>query len=352
MKDLNEILKDRSVCASSPCRIDFAGTLDIASFAFVLSDLCPVTFNMAMDLRTRVTLSGYKKGVVKVSSTGFESAEFESKKAPYNHPLGLIFAIADSFSISGVHIEIESASPPRSALGGSSVVSVALVALIMRLINRKNYRVRAKDVAVCAHLIESAVAGVPCGIQDHLAAAYGGANAWHWNSAFDWFDFNNTSLARKEEFELIQNNFLVVYTGKTHDSHSVNTKWRNQFINGEYRDHWAEIVNLSHDFCKSFLEKDFAILPDIVKKEVSLRLELTPNVLDKNGKLLYDLAVENNCGARFTGAGAGGCMWAVGQENDIKELKKCWEKEIAQIKGACILDIKPDPNGIIFEDNN
>lgn len=353
MHNLKEILKDRELKASSPCRIDFAGTLDIPTFSFPLADLCPVTFNMALNLRTYVKLRAHEKeNYIKVISKGFEPAEFESKKAPYDHPLGLIFAIADSFNVGGVEIEIESNSPPRSALGGSSVASVALTALLMRELSAPENKVMAKDAALTAHYIESAVAGVPCGLQDHLAAAYGGANAWHWNSVALWPEFQNTTLVPRGEYDTIKDNFLVAYTGKIHDSHSVNTRWREQFVRGEFREHWKKIAVLSHEFCTSFLEKDFTKLADIVRQEVDLRKDMTPDVLDDSGLKLVSLADSRGCGGRFTGAGGGGCVWAVGSKEKIGELRKDWEKALENIEDGRILDVLPDPSGILFEDNN
>jgi len=347
MINLEEILEKKTFCASAPCRIDFAGTLDINTFSFPMADLCPVTFNMAIDLRTRVSLHPYERDYIKVSSKGFEDATFKSKRAPYNHDLGLVFAICDSFDCAGLEVRIESSSPPKSALGGSSVFAVALVSLLMELLNEE--RVFARDAALRAHLIESAVAGVPCGLQDHLCAAYGGANAWHWTDVWSWPDFKNTTLLRKDEFKKAEKHFLVAYTGKTHDSHSVNTRWREQFVSGKYREIWNEIALLSHEFCLCFAEKDFSGLGKIVNREVDLRLEMTPDVLDKSGKKLFETARQNNCGARFTGAGAGGCMWAVGSEKDISKLKSIWAFELSKIEGAMVLDTRPEPDGILFE---
>lgn len=347
MINLDEVLEKKSFCASAPCRIDFAGTLDINTFSFTMADLCPVTFNMAIDLRTKVSLLPYERDYIKVSSKGFEDACFKSKHAPYNHELGLVFAICDSFDCAGLEVKIESASPPKSALGGSSVFAVALVSLLMEILSEK--KVFAKDAALRAHLIESAVAGVPCGLQDHLCAAYGGANAWHWTDVWSWPDVANTTLLRENEFESAAGHFLVAYTGKTHDSHSVNTRWREQFVSGKHREIWNEIALLSHEFCLCFAEKDFEGLGKIVNREVELRLEMTPDVLDKTGKILFELAKDNNCGARFTGAGAGGCMWAVGSEENIKKLDFLWKKELSKTEDARILNTKPEPFGILFE---
>ncbi|MGM0417437.1 MAG: galactokinase [Thermodesulfobacteriota bacterium] len=350
MNNLTEILEKKTYAASTPCRIDFAGTLDIPTFNFTMSDLCPVTFNMALNLRTKVKLLPNKKGYIKVSSKGFDEAEFEARKAPYDHPLGLIFAIADSFEVSGVHIDIDSSSPPRSALGGSSVAAVALCALFMQVLKGPDYKVMAKDAAVSAQLIESAVAGVPCGFQDHLAAAFGGINAWHWNNVVKWPQIKNTSLLRKSEASHIMDNFLVAYTGKTHHSHSVNTQWRQQYVRGEFRTHWEKITELSQMFCNSFIEKDFETLAKIVNEEVLLRREMTPEVLDEAGKILFDSALDNSCGARFTGAGGGGCIWAVGRKENIEKLRKNWEKHLSGFENGKLLNAQPDFDGILFED--
>jgi len=65
--DLRNILETEHIEASAPCRIDMGGTLDISSFHYPLRHFSPCTFNIALDMRTRVCLSAYNKGMVKVS---------------------------------------------------------------------------------------------------------------------------------------------------------------------------------------------------------------------------------------------------------------------------------------------
>src|SRR3989339_1310073 len=126
--NFNTRLDQPPIQVSVPCRVDFAGTLDISTLYLPMASLSPATFNIALDLRTRVTLSSFEKGYVKVSSKGFETAVFKKDEAPFHHPMGLMFALAKYFDGDGVHLHIDSASPPRSALGGSSAAAVALVA--------------------------------------------------------------------------------------------------------------------------------------------------------------------------------------------------------------------------------
>jgi D-glycero-alpha-D-manno-heptose-7-phosphate kinase len=85
---IRQILESETIEASAPCRIDMGGTLDIPIFYYPLRHLSPCTFNIALEHRTRVRLLPYTRDVVKISSGGFEDAEFPLGSAPFNHPLG------------------------------------------------------------------------------------------------------------------------------------------------------------------------------------------------------------------------------------------------------------------------
>ena len=85
---IEDILGTYQISASAPCRVDMGGTLDLATFYYPLQQVGPCTFNIALNLRTRVRLLPYRSGWIKVSSRGFESAAFPLAQAPFNHPLG------------------------------------------------------------------------------------------------------------------------------------------------------------------------------------------------------------------------------------------------------------------------
>ena len=72
---------------------------------------------------------------------------------------------------------------------------------------------------------------------------------------------------------------------------------------------------------------------------------MTPEVLDEIGKALIGSAVKQSCGARFTGAGGGGCIWALGRVEDIDKLKGTWEGILSTRKDARLLSAKIDSEG-------
>lgn len=84
-----------------------------------------------------------------------------------------------------------------------------------------------------------------------------------------------------------------------------------------------------------------------MNRETALRKKMTPDVLDDMGDKLAGAAVKHNCGARFTGAGGGGCVWAIGEEEDISKLKEVWQDLLSERETAYLLNAKIDANGVL-----
>jgi D-glycero-alpha-D-manno-heptose-7-phosphate kinase len=363
----NKILEGNRVQTSVPCRIDLGGTLDISTFYLSMNHLQPSSFNIALDLRTVVTLSGYKKGYIKVSSKGFDDAVFKNSEVPFNHPMGLMFACVNYFNEhfnnqlnprlnhgvnpGGIHIHIESSSPPRSALGGSSSAAVAIISAFFKVLDKS---IDPEQIAWLAHYIESSVAGVPCGMQDQLAAAFGGINQWIWKMGRTSPKFERVPLfVQNDDIKAFNSNILVAYCGIPHVSKDINSQWVKSFINGDTRVIFEQIAGLTTLFCKAVKDKNFIRAADFMNQETKLRLEMTPDVLDNTGQKLFKKAIDVNCGARFTGAGGGGCIWAIGEKYDIIMLKPLWQQILEPVKDAKILDTGIDNKGIqVIEMNN
>ena len=351
-KQLRKILESGPIETSAPCRIDMGGTLDISTFSYPLRYLAPCTFNIALGLRTRVRLQSYSRGRIKISSRGFKDAQFSAEAAPFDHPLGLMFATAAYFNARGIHIDIDSQSPPRSALGGSSVAAVALVAAFSKLMGHDEKsvaRLNRRSIALTAYQIEQSVAGVPCGIQDQLAAAYGGVNIWHWQADAKQSVFKRQCAVRKDSHKDVERHLLIAYCGQPHASKDINGQWVRQFLSGTYRGLWAEIILCTQKFASALVQRDYQQAAIQMNRETAIRRTLTPEVLDNVGEKLVDIARQNNCGARFTGAGGGGCLWAVGEIENIDRLRPLWEKTISAREEAALLDVKIDSKGLVVE---
>jgi D-glycero-alpha-D-manno-heptose-7-phosphate kinase len=345
---IGRILENDPVEASAPCRVDMGGTLDISTFFLPLRHLAPCTFNAALNMRTRVRLTPFDRGKIKISSRGFDDLVVDSGRAPFDHPMGLMLAVAAYYQAEGIWIEIDSSSPPRSALGGSSVAAVALIwAFSKALAKAGSPMPRRADTALLAHAIEQSVAGVPCGMQDQLAAAFGGVNGWNWQSDPGAPLFKRQTIIADHQCRDFSENILVAYCGEPHYSGNINGKWVRDFISGQTRDTWEKIAGCSRHFIDALETGHIARAREEMNLDVDLRCRMTPDVLDSIGRRLVDAARQHQCGARFTGAGGGGCVWALGEPDQITRLKPVWQDIMSGHPAAAILKSDIDADGVL-----
>jgi D-glycero-alpha-D-manno-heptose-7-phosphate kinase len=349
--DWQKALESRPVTASAPCRIDMGGTLDIRTFSYPLQHLSPCTLSIALELRTTVRLTPYARGRIRIDSRGFKGADCAAGQAPYDHPLGLMFAMADVFRASGVQIRIQSDSPPRSALGGSSVAAVALAAALLeaRRTESAPAAISARSVGLLAQAVEESVAGVPCGYQDQLAAVYGGVHAWRWVALPRTSVFQRQRVVPGRRYAELEERLLVAYCGIPHASRDINGRWVRQFVSGRTRKPWEEIVRWTHRFVEALKGGDYGAAADAMNRETAVRRHLTPEVLDEMGRRLVAAARRGGCGARFTGAGGGGCLWALGAADAVARLRPRWQEILGQRPGACLLDARLARQGLRIE---
>ncbi|MBN2125513.1 MAG: galactokinase, partial [Deltaproteobacteria bacterium] len=123
---LRQALTEKRIEASAPCRIDSGGTWDIKTMALPLEGIRPVTVNIALNLRTRVTLLPFDDGRVRISSRGFGRKEHSDlARLPFHTPYGLFFAAVSYFGFHGLDVHILADAPGKSALGGSSTALIA-----------------------------------------------------------------------------------------------------------------------------------------------------------------------------------------------------------------------------------
>lgn len=346
---LEKLLESRQIETSAPCRLDMGGTLDLATFYYPLRHLAPCTVNLALNLRTRVRLLPYRAGRVMISSAGFEPAVFAREHAPYRHPLGLMFAVAAYFNVDGLHIVIESESPPRSALGGSSVAAVALIAALSRAVGTDGLLSRTR-IALLAHALEESVASVPCGVQDQLAAVFGGVNLWQWFGRSRWPGFKRQGLVKPSQRKTLCRQLLVAYGGLPHDSQDINGRWVRQFLTGEHRGIWRDVIACTRDFAEALSSGSILKAVEYMNRETEIRRRMTPDVVDDLGAQLIKAAIAGDCGARFTGAGGGGCIWALGSKENIAILGETWTDLLTGRPQARLLDAGLDFRGLIHHD--
>lgn len=336
--------------ASAPCRVNCGGTWDMPAFSLPFEWLDPTTVNIALELRTSVRLTSYKEGRILIISKGFATEEFSASDLPFDSKLGLVTAIVSHFGVQGLRVEIESSSPPRSGLGGSGTLAVALIAALDELMSTLGFRRRSRqEVVWLSHAIENSVGISLTGLQDQAAAVYGGVNQWTWRYSRMSSPLQRRVLLPPQRAKALENHLLVAFTGQEHDSSHINQKWLRDFLSGS-RDAWYEIHVLTNEFASAIGVGDWRTAAELLMRESDLRAEITPEMVPPYAATLIKDAKELLCGTRFAGAGGGGCLWAIGEIDKINLLATRWMNKLSSTEGY-LLPNAVSSHGVIVESN-
>jgi D-glycero-alpha-D-manno-heptose-7-phosphate kinase len=348
-KSLKKILLDHPVEASAPCRIDAGGTWDIRALALPFAEEIPTTVNAAISLRTSVRLAPFEDGQVRISSRGFGRAAVFRVSAPsFRPPFGAYFAAISHFGLHGIDVWISSEAPVRSSLGGSSA---ALIALIEALRTASRFECGDKphsreDTLHLGYAIEDAMSGGGCGVQDQAAAVFGGVHQWTWRFGNGHQPFERHRLLDAKGEQAFSRRMIVAFSGAGHASSQVNRKWVRGFLNGRTIKGWIEANRIIRDLGQAIGAQEWREAAGLLRREMQVRRELTPEALIPITTTLIKEAEALGCGARFAGAGAGGCVWAIGPRENIEDLKAKWSSLVASVQGGSVLNCQVDPAGV------
>lgn len=207
------------ITASAPTRIcDNGGWTDtwFAEYGTI--------FNIAIEPRAHVQISAWRcspgEETIIISAANFGDRYIRNPGSAWQkHPL--IEAAIDMMGLpKGFNYEIDlySAAPPGASLGTSAAITVAMIGALDCLTPG---RLTPNEIALLAQRVETEKLGGQCGIQDQLAAAYGGI------SLIEMFDYPHATVSpvklADEIWWELENRLLVVYMGKPHDSSEIHS---------------------------------------------------------------------------------------------------------------------------------
>lgn len=348
-KSLRRTLTDHPQEASAPCRIDAGGTWDIRALALPFAEETPTTVNAAISLRTSVRLGPFEDGHVRISSRGFgRDVVFRISSPSFRPPFGAYFAAISHFGLHGVDVRIDSEAPVRSSLGGSSAALVALIEALKAACRSEDGGMarRREDTLHLGYAIEDAMAGGGCGVQDQAAAVFGGVHQWTWRFGNALQPIERRRLLDREGEKAFSQRMIVAFSGTGHASARVNRKWVKGFLDGTTTRGWIEVNQIVRDLGQAIEARDWRAAAGLLQREIRIRRALTPEALIPVTAALIEEAEALGCGARFAGAGAGGCVWALGPRENIEDLKVQWSRSLASVGEGAVLSCQVDPVGV------
>ena len=246
-----------------------------------------------------------------------------------------------------MQVHIRSDSPVKSALGGSSTALVALIKALSKIANGVPHaKLKGHDILHLAYHLEDSVSSGKCGIQDQAAAVFGGVNQWLWHFGRRRGPYERKILLDRKGRMALSERVLVAFSGKSHVSSRINRNWIMDFLSGKTRPGWREVNKMTGHLATAIMEKKWDEAARLLKGEMAIRKKMTPDALIPLTQKLIDQAEKIGCGARFTGAGGGGAVWAIGKMDNMRQLRKLWKATLSPIRGAGILDCDVDPVGV------
>lgn len=286
------------------CRVDLAGgTLDI--WPLGLFHPGARTVNVAIDLAATVRLrrSAGASGEYFVRQ-GESEVRAGSIAELAAHPEGaLVAVVAEAFGLPPVEVELRSASPRGGGLGGSSALTIALIAAVEEELglprSQPHERVRlARD-------LEARLMGLPTGIQDHYPGLLGGA--------LEILQVPGGERVRRLEVDLerLGESLLVVYSGASHFSAGHNWQVVRRRLDGEpeVTELFSGIAGAAADLAPALEAGDLPRVGELMSREWSHRRRLAEGVSTPLLESLIERALSLGAwGGKACGAGGGGCL--------------------------------------------
>ncbi|MCX6539029.1 MAG: GHMP kinase [Acidobacteria bacterium] len=259
------------------------------------------------------------------------------------HPL--LEAAIESVGLSpGVHVDVRvrSGMPPGAAVGTSASVCVALVGALMRLAGRTDDR---HAVATAAHRIETEWLAQQCGVQDQLAAAYGGVNYVEID-AYPHARVHPVMLPPGMRDQLQARSTLIVL-GRSHHSTAVHDQVIRDAAATPLAQAAMEMLRRAAIVARDAARAgDLDALGEAMRDNTEAQRRLHPALVSADAQRLIDLAcLHKAAGWKVNGAGGeGGSLTVLCGPNPADRV--ALESAVAAMPGCQVMPIRIAADGL------
>lgn len=339
------------VRVSAPLRVDCGNALDLETIAAIMQPYRPCTVNIAVNLRVEVTVEP-RGGTGIVVDDELAITEFRSlAHLSLTGPTRLAAVVLHHFQLEGILVTIRSPVLRGSGLGGSGAVVISLVAACRAYLGAPEpIAVTAADLsgmAMLAQYLEVAITSAPVGIQDHLAAAFGGVALWEWEAPDRMPPFRRIQLGDMDTLRGLNSRLLVGLLDEQHAEGGLSLAWAESVRQGELVT-WIRTVRSTRDFADAIRTGQWPAAGTALAEECELRAGQWPQVMKGPAAAFRSAVISAGGAARFCGGGDGGAVWGLIDPHLRQEFMDTWTADPA-CSGVQLVTPAVDTEGLVIE---
>jgi D-glycero-alpha-D-manno-heptose-7-phosphate kinase len=322
--------------SSAPTRIDLAGgTLDI--WPLYLFHERAQTLNVAISLRARCSIRprADKRIVIFSEDTGVRVEANHWSELRENHDLKLLGRLLHYFQAEGLELRTRCESPVGAGIAGSSALNIAVCGALAAWCERA----LSDDLLLqIAQNVEAQVIDVPTGVQDYRPALFGGISAVELNVD------GVRRVALDVDPRELQDRIVLAYTNASRNSGINNWEMTKRHIDGdaEVQARFGRIRDVAGAMRDALECRDWTAVGAHVADEWQNRKRLAPGVTTPAIDAMLQAAVAAGAaGGKVCGAGGGGCLFCIGEPDDVPAIRQALADN-----GARILDFRIESEGL------
>ena len=262
-------------------------------------------------INKRVTVTAEKTSERKISiNSKIGKLELEPDKpiSEINSPLKPFYYLANKAvenKDTGIHIQIDSEIPLGAGLGSSSACCVAGAAAIFKLFGNISKEEVLKLAIEAERTIFENTSGADCTV-----CTYGGIMEYDKNKGFK-------KIEHEPNFQLV-----IINSNIEHSTQSMVSKVK-EFEN-KNKEEFSKLSNLESKLVEDVLKLVKENKIQEIGQKMNQNQEYLENIGISNKELtkMVKIGQESSFGAKITGSGGGGCIFALTNESNLQNILK------------------------------
>jgi glucuronokinase len=344
------------------------------------------TISAAVDIRAHAVIDAHENYILEHSTSDHPSVEFQPSELPLPYDvdgdllkgaINRLYALSHEFKAKlparGFHLKVWSDVPRQSGLGGSSLFVLLALAAMREYYDLDRRALNDYVLSELTQRVEAKELGITCGFADRYVPLFGGLAYLDYRGKLHQVEITQEPFVTYERLDGLEEALplVAVTTGIQRDSGDVHglmrpryleeyKEWQRRggekppmisFMSGAWECAWRGKIAL--------LEGDLVQFGNLMDKNHRLVDKMMRYCGFEDGagwanNLFIDSAKENGAlGAKLTGAGGGGSVFALVNPGDEDKMMNLWHETAHenQLDEAKIFRLTISRIGLMVEHN-